>query len=189
MKRNKVILILLIVCGIALLSLVCLLKISMNKEVEDINENKVIDELVAARYDKKQIIPDNFVMLLRVYEGEVKEEEIYKKIYQFVSKYVPEIQLSKKIEEYYKNNTDRIKKEIGITEYDDFKALSKIIKQIDTSSQFENSEFDFNSFEENDGMISLGLKIYYTGKEELNLKFVIYKKIVDGISISLLPKV
>lgn len=182
--KKKVIQRILIICFIIIVILFCVIQILIK------NQNKEVDyfeELATEEYKNGQVVPQGVITLIREYEGEVEIEEWYVHLYSFVNDYIPEIR-SSNISKYYEDNYLDIKQDLGIDSYEQFEVLAKEIKKISKGAKFKNSEFDVSAMDVQNDFICAKLTIFFKNGESLNVKFTIYNKVIDGISISILPE-
>lgn len=181
--KKKTILSILLICTVILIILLCILRMYSNQNDEKID---YYAQLAEKDYSEGKIMPQNYTPLMREYIGEVEVDVWFTTIYKLVNNYIPEIQNIKDMYQYYEENSEILKGDLGIDSYDNFVKLANNIKNISNSAKFKDSSFDITSMGVNENSIYAPLKIIFYNGEELNIKFIVYNKVTDNIKISFL---
>lgn len=184
--KKKLLLIIFLICIVVLGILVIILNKVKEQKLQKYEDP--FTKFAQEEYKEEKIVPQNFTPLMREYGGEVETKEWYSHIYKFVDIYIPEIQKSKDILDYYNENYLRIKTDLGTDSYEKFEALANKVNGINISAEFKDSEFDATTINLEENSISVDFNILFTNNEELNLKFVVYNVIEDGIEVSILAE-
>ncbi len=186
-KINKIILIIFIILLVLLLTFLILYKVfSKNPEETSYGSNEAQKEVDEKFLRNEQIVPEGYNYLLRLYEGNVSEKDIYSSIYKLVFEEIKEIndnlkdKTNEEIETYYETNKDRIYKNLGIEDYTYYKEIVEKIQKIDCTT-YKKSYFDVKKFvaDGENGYSKLELKIEF---EKSEITFEMY--IVNGIRVN-----
>ncbi len=196
---NQKLAILAIIVALVLIVVVIVVVIGLfrKKEGEDKNLNRqsyenAIQEVKNENYENGEILPDNDFMFARFYEGEADTSNMYNDMYNLVNITIPDIQkrFSGKSEDevisFYKTNKERIEKSIGINNQEDYIEFVNYVKDLDLG-EFKNAVIEIESFEENEEVSRVPLKIQYT-KSDLTVIFEIDNKQGNSNPIRFLAK-
>ena len=105
-----------IICAIIMLVIVLISQKEKEQPQNTIAEDQAVMQEIKEEYknSKKQLVPDHYNILTRLYEGTVKSEEVYQKLYIIVYETIPEIQKElginpsqEEIKQYYKKNKEQ----------------------------------------------------------------------------------
>ena len=185
-SSEKIIMSLIVVIFILVLIIFVALKITTPKIEENNEPQNSFEKIAEYNYEtKKQILPQNWTIIMREmgFDGENSREmkQIYKVIYNLVNTYIPEIQDASDTNVYYNENAERIKKDLGIESYEDFYGIVQKAQKLNKNSEFKDSEFDTATMDiSNSDRIKVKLKIYFTQNQEIDVNMVIYEKEKDG---------
>lgn len=151
-----------------------------NNKSENINE-KIYNDV--KNNDNPQIIeipddiilPEDFFLMDRFYNGYMEIEEIRKIIEKFIKEDVEIIHkqttgksINNKLQ-YYDNHTEEIN-ELDIYNSEDYLEISRQINLLKSSDAYESSEIDRNDFSiTNDGYTKIKLIITYKSKKQIKL--------------------
>ena len=186
-----------IIVFIVLIIMVIILisKISNNNETDSPNYENAIEEVKEYFLEEGKIVPDNYNILTRLYEGEINDSDVYRKIYMLTYKTIPNTYenlsnaTDEEIAKYYDKNTEKILDNTGIEEKEEYIAFVKeICKQ--EKGEYINSKFDVENYSSDEEYSKVDLEIEFTtgticlemqvrntiGKEAENIKFIAKKE-------------
>lgn len=150
--KEIIILALIIVFLLLLVFIALLTAYSKTKEDEAVKENRnsyetAIQELKNEQIEEGKIVPDRFNMIVRMYEGDVDTSQVYRDLHTLVFISIPDMQKKFKgkdnseIENYYKDNKDRIQTNLGINNVENYLDLVNYVKDKELG-EFVESKFD-----------------------------------------------
>ena len=143
-KRKKLIFLIIgiLICIIVLLISIVILSGKSNSEVIDLSKKEENIE----KYLNGKIIPQGISTFIREYKGDVSRDEFYECLYS-ISSFLPDLTSSLKETTdygvYYDENSENIKKLIGIENKDEFVELANYLVENDISGD----EFEFCLYE------------------------------------------
>lgn len=187
-KGNKKIIIL--VTLLVLLLIVCFIITAINfarvKEEESIIDNKksyenTIEEVKKDFIENGEIVPNRYNMFERMYEGNVVTDQVYPAIYNLVTVTIPDIQRrfkgkkSDEVEKFYKENKDRIEKNLGIDNVDDYIKIVYYLKDLELG-EYVDSTFDEMNSEELEKGYKVPLEIVFS-KQTIKINMEIDKEL------------
>lgn len=135
--------------------------------------------------EKKEIVPDNFNFLVRLYEGDVESSYIYSRIYQIVFETIPDIYNKfkdsdeEKIFNYYDENSENIFDELGIDNKEEFVKFVNVVCNLN-NIEYDSSIFDIKTLQNNDRYSNLNLQINFKDENKIVFNLNIINKQEDG---------
>ncbi len=145
-KRKKLIFLIIgiLICIIVLLIFIVALAGKGNTETIDLSKKEVNIE----KYLDGKTIPQGISIFIREYKGDISRDEFYEGLYS-ISSFLPDLTSSLKettdYGAYYDENSENIKKLIGIESKDEFVELANYLVENDISGD----KFEFCSIKEN----------------------------------------
>ncbi len=161
-------LILLIMCGIVLIYA----SQTLSNNHRNVREEK--EYVYSEEIEEGTFSPTLIHVPIGVYKGEVPPQAFSKSCYLFITRYIPEFYKEctspEKMEKYYNDNKNELKKILGIRSLEDFNNIIKTISGLNGKLEYESSRFIMDEvYTDNDG-IEANLYIKYKNNPEL--KFV-----------------
>lgn len=119
-------------------------------------------------YQSENILPRNISVLYQ-YKGENKRQDVYESLKAFtklLSKIKNDIKDSDE-EKYFDDNFGEIYKTTGMSEFEDFQSLIKMIKEKDVNADnFKYAEIEINSLKSEDLYSTFNVNLYYGDNNE-----------------------
>lgn len=153
-------------------------------EEEKINNKNNFENIktgvIEEHYQNGEIIPENDNFFTRLYDGTVKDEEIYEKLFLLVNYTIPSIKDSLKekneqeIKKYYNENKEKILTSIGCENQDEFLKFKKIIDKVD-KNKFKKAKYDIEKFIEEDEYVTVPIILEYEN-ETIIIKLELLKR-------------
>ncbi len=171
-KNSKIIgLVIALLAIIAIMMLVILLISQKGKEQSKstIAEDQAVMQEVKEEYknSKKQLVPDHYNILTRLYEGTVKNEEIYQKLYILVYETIPEIQKElgtnprqEEIKQNYKQNKENIQEQTGIENQEDYVEFAQYICN-QKPTDYQNAILEVEQYQEKNKEVQIPVTLVY----------------------------
>lgn len=166
--------------------------VNVKEEKEKINNRKdyenAIEEVKNEFYEQGEIVPNRYNMFERMYEGNVDTSKVYPDIYNLVEIVIPDIQKrfkgksNNEIENFYKDNKERIEKSLGIVNKDDYIKFVNYIKDLELGT-YKDSSFDEINYRELEKADQIPLEIVYT-KQTIKIYMEIDREETDNNPIS-----
>jgi len=150
-------------------------KIQNRKDYEE-TLSTVKDEF----FEEGKIVPDNYNFYTRLYDGTVKDEVVYEKIYYLVKVAIPNINKTLgnmsegDLRSYYKNNKERIEAGLGSENENEFVKIVKTIKEKNLEG-YKDASFDVANYEDGDPFVKVPLKLTFDNGE-LNVNVYVAKR-------------
>ena len=153
-------------------------------EEEKINNKNNFENIktgvIEEHYQNGEIIPENDNFFTRLYDGTVKDEEIYEKLFLLVNYTIPSIKDSLKekneqeIKKYYNENKEKILTSIGCENQDEFLKFKEIIDKVD-KNKFKKAKYDVEKFIEEDEYVTVPIILEYEN-ETIIIKLELLKR-------------
>ena len=153
-------------------------------EEEKINNKNNFENIktgvIEEHYQNGEIIPENDNFFTRLYDGTVKDEEIYEKLFLLVNYTIPSIKDSLKekneqeIKKYYNENKEKILTSIGCENQDEFLKFKEIIDKVD-KNKFKKAKYDIEKFIEEDEYVTVPIILEYEN-ETIIIKLELLKR-------------
>lgn len=166
--------------------------VNVKEEKEKINNRKdyenAIEEVKNEFYEQGEIVPNRYNMFERMYEGNVDTSKVYPDIYNLVEIVIPDIQKrfkgksNNEIENFYKDNKERIEQSLGIVNKDDYIKFVNYIKDLELGT-YKDSSFDEINYRELEKADQIPLEIVYT-KQTIKIYMEIDREETDNNPIS-----
>ena len=150
-------------------------KIQNRKDYEE-TLSTVKDEF----FEEGKIVPDNYNFYTRLYDGTVKDEVVYERIYYLVKVAIPNINKTLgnmsegDLRSYYKNNKERIEAGLGSENENEFVKIVKTIKEKNLEG-YKDASFDVANYEDGDPFVKVPLKLTFDNGE-LNVNVYVAKR-------------
>lgn len=145
-----------IICAIIMLVIVLISQKEKEQPQNTIAEDQAVMQEIKEEYknSKKQLVPDHYNILTRLYEGTVKSEEVYQKLYIIVYETIPEIQKElgtnpsqEEIKQYYKKNKEKIQKQTGIEDQEEYVEFAQYICN-QKATDYQNAILEVDQYQE-----------------------------------------
>ena len=147
---------------------------------------KTIDDYVpndTSTFYEDKIFPSKFSKLEIGYNGENDLLNLYKNIYKLVYVYIPgvnNINTENGIKKYYENNKEKILKDLGISNIEEFTEFYKKIKLNKSELNYKSCEIIEDTIVINDKEITFSMKILYNDNDEIMVD-VNFSKSIEGL--------
>ena len=145
-----------------------------NAVTEKKDFDEALNELNQEFIENGEIVPENYNFLVRIYEGPIKEGEIYSKLYDVIYKHIPELlnnlygKTDNEIIEYMNQNRELIKSNFGIEYTEDLINLVK--KMSDTKdATYASSVLDIANIRDEGNYSVVDLNVKYNNNTDVNL--------------------
>lgn len=131
-------------------------------------------------FEEGKIVPDNYNFYTRLYDGTVKDEIVYERIYYLVKVAIPNINKTLgnmsegDLRSYYKKNKERIEAGLGSENENEFVKIVKTIKEKNLNN-YKDASFDVANYEDGDPFVKLPLKLTFDNGE-LNVNIYVAKR-------------
>ena len=190
-KRKKLIFLIIgiLICIIVLLISIVILSSKNDSAVIDLSKKEESIE----KYLNGKIIPQGISTFIREYKGDVSRDEFYECLYS-VSSFLPDLTSSLKETTdygvYYDENSENIKKLIGIENKDEFIELANYLVENDISEdEFEFCLYEKGSIFNTDEYGTFKMKFNYKnfGDIEFTLRISNYHSNTDISILKVMP--
>lgn len=145
----------------------------------------VLEEVNNEFLEKKEIVPENYNFLVRLYEGNVKSSYMFSEIYKTVFEVIPEVYNqfkesdNEKIINYYNENTEKILNSLGITSQEEYLKFVNVVCNLN-NFEYNNAIFDIQTLQNNGEYSNLNLEINFKEDNKIVFNFCIINEITDG---------
>ncbi len=185
-KKTKKIIILLVCFIICLVIIDILITYNRNKKqiIGEHDGYKYIDMSTGQTLAEEVIIPKDSLKFFEKYYGEVLGKDIYERIYEFsknlLPEYLEEIK-TKSSQDFYNQNTERIKRELGIEKFDDFQAFYERLNGKDlNTTKLTNISFIKEKIQTINQGTYASIEIEYNEKDTIEINMFVYNKEDNG---------
>lgn len=180
MKKKKLIVIIIAFLIIILTALIIILNVFSSKK----NSDELVEESLKIReeetkemikdYLSDKICPQRMATLYAEYEGKNDLNDLYRGLYNFVG-YISEMYPTlkdmdkKELEEYFKENSVKIRKTFGADSVEEFSKFISYLKKIGFSEKYtyKYCKIDPDTYENNIMYMKFNMSFSYEEKEDL----------------------
>lgn len=172
-KKNKLFVIILIICLIIISIMVFLLNKEQKRKdyADNIREFQEFRE----KYESETILARNATVIFK-YDGEYDRDYLYKDMKKFSDYmyYLKEQVTTENYEKFYQRNSDDIKNFLGLESQDEFEKFIEELQDVDVSEDtFRYAAYVVNSTAEENGYFTFKIDFYY-GENENKVTFKVY---------------
>ena len=182
--RKKIIMLIIILAFCVLLFLTRILYILLTDELMSSKRN--LDYINSEKWNN-ELYPEGMPAFFRASTGNITAQNMGKSIYHVVTELIPEYNKElkntneEKIKQYYEENKEIIRVELGIiTEKNFIKFMEEVNKINVENIEFESYYIDINSIDTSTGKASAKLYVNYKNCEELVFKIIAARKISNN---------
>ena len=187
-KYQKIIRILIILLVFAIVALAIVLRITDKPKEETTNREDDIKAMQeqAKEYLEDRTIPQHIYDFSKEYSGKTQREEIYKQL-DIIVKYLPDLCSDLKqtdSSKYYSDNSEQIKKNLGIEDETDFVQLAEYLKENDLSGlTFDYCIYHAGSLVEEEIYSNFQIDFVYKNHEPVTFNMGVLNKYMYNKSV------
>ncbi len=170
--KNKIVIILLLIALITVVAMIITI-VYINSTNDTLISKKKLEYINGKEWNN-ELFPDEMPKFYRSYNGKLTAQIMGKSIYYVATELIPEYYTKLKnlddklLNEFYNNNSDKIKIELGITTNNDFNEFIKELNKLNNDNiEFESFMIDKETIQTRNGKTTAKLHIKYKNCEEL----------------------